>query len=39
LKKIIRNCPDPLELADAGHFVQEWGAAVAKAALSRFGMA
>jgi pimeloyl-ACP methyl ester carboxylesterase len=39
LKKIIRNCPEPLELADAGHFVQEWGAAVAKAALSRFGMA
>lgn len=33
LRKQIRNCPPPLELADAGHFVQEWGAQVAARAL------
>lgn len=36
LHKQIKNCPAPLELADAGHFVQEWGERVAEAALSRF---
>jgi len=30
----IRGCPPPLELAEAGHFVQEWGEPVARAALS-----
>lgn len=39
LKKFIRNCPDPMEIAEAGHFVQEWGEPVAKAALQRFGIA
>ena len=34
LHKHIRGCPPPLELADAGHFVQEWGEPVAQAALS-----
>lgn len=24
LHKVIRNCPPPIELPDAGHFVQEW---------------
>ncbi len=33
LHGIIRNCPPPLELADAGHFVQEWGESVAAEAL------
>ena len=36
LRKQIRNCPPPLELADAGHFVQEWGAEVATRALESF---
>jgi pimeloyl-ACP methyl ester carboxylesterase len=39
LKKIIRNCPAPMEVAEAGHFVQEWGAPIAKAALAKFGLA
>lgn len=39
LKKFIRNCPAPMEVADAGHFVQEWGAPVAEAALKKFGIA
>ena len=36
LHKRIRNCPPPLELAEAGHFVQEWGEPVARAALASF---
>lgn len=36
LRKFIRNCPEPMEVADAGHFVQEWGAPIAKAALAQF---
>ena len=33
MRDLIRGCPDPLESQDAGHFVQEFGAHVAKAAL------
>jgi len=36
LRKIIRGCPPPLELPEAGHFVQEWGERVATEALGRF---
>ncbi len=35
----IRSCPPPLEMAEAGHFVQEWGGPVATAALKSFGLA
>lgn len=38
LRKLIRNCPEPLEVAEAGHFVQEWGEPIAKAALEKFGI-
>ena len=38
LRKFIRGCPEPMEVADAGHFVQEWGTDIAKAALARFGL-
>jgi haloalkane dehalogenase len=34
LAKLIKNCPEPLELPDAGHFVQEWGERVATEALA-----
>ena len=37
LAKTIRGCPPPLELPQAGHFVQEHGEAVAEAALAAFG--
>ncbi len=37
LHKLIRNCPPALELAGAGHFVQEQGEPVARAALAVFG--
>ncbi len=36
LRATIRNCPPPLELPDAGHFVQEWGEDIARAALAHF---
>ena len=29
----IRNCPPPLEIAEGGHFLQEWGKDVAQAAV------
>ena len=39
LKKFIKGCPAPMEVAEAGHFVQEWGAPIAKAALAQFKLA
>lgn len=39
LRQLIKNCPEPLEVAEAGHFVQEHGEAVARAALEAFGLA
>ena len=39
LHKLIRGCPPPMEVQDGGHFVQEWGAPVAQAALKHFGLA
>jgi hypothetical protein len=38
LRSVIRGCPPALELPEAGHFVQEWGEPVAKAALAAFGI-
>ena len=37
MQALIKGCPDPLLLEDAGHFVQESGDVVAKAALEAFG--
>jgi len=39
LHKHIRNCAEPWIHAAAGHFVQEWGAEVANAALAHWGAA
>ena len=36
LHKDIKNCPEPYELAEAGHFTQEWGEDIAKKALVTF---
>ena len=36
LQKMIKGCPEPMRVADAGHFVQEYGAEIAKAALEHF---
>lgn len=39
LARTIRGCPPPLEVTEAGHFVQEWGEPVAQAALRHLGLA
>jgi len=39
LHRNIRGCPPPLEVPEAGHFVQEWGGPIAQAALREFGLA
>jgi pimeloyl-ACP methyl ester carboxylesterase len=36
LKSTIKNCPEAVALENVGHFVQEWGEDVAKAALQSF---
>jgi pimeloyl-ACP methyl ester carboxylesterase len=36
LARTIRNCPAPMEIAEGGHFLQEWGEPVAKQALASF---
>jgi pimeloyl-ACP methyl ester carboxylesterase len=36
LRRSLRNCPEPLVIPEAGHFVQEWGGPVAEAALRSF---
>jgi haloalkane dehalogenase len=33
LRQIIRGCPEPMLVPEGGHFVQEWGEPIAKAAL------
>jgi pimeloyl-ACP methyl ester carboxylesterase len=38
LQRVIRGCPAPMEIEQAGHFVQEWGAPVAAAALKHFAL-
>lgn len=37
LHTMIRDCPPPLELADAGHFTQEAGAIIVDHAMRSFG--
>jgi haloalkane dehalogenase len=36
LRTNIKGCPPPMIIPEAGHFVQEWGAPVATAALAYF---
>jgi tRNA(adenine34) deaminase len=36
LKRTIRNCPEPLQIAHGGHFVQEQGMEIAQQAVSYF---
>jgi haloalkane dehalogenase/tRNA(adenine34) deaminase len=38
LRRHIRGCPPPMEVADGGHFVQEHGEPIARAALAAFGL-
>jgi tRNA(adenine34) deaminase len=36
LRENIRGCPEPMAIEQAGHFVQEHGEAVARAAVGYF---
>jgi len=36
LRGMIPRCPEPMEIKDAGHFVQEWGESIAKKAVEDF---
>lgn len=38
LHATIRNCPEPMLIKDGGHFLQEWGEPIARAALRSFGL-
>jgi tRNA(adenine34) deaminase len=38
LAALIRGCPEPLLLPEAGHFVPEHGAGLAREACARFGL-
>lgn len=38
LRTAIRGCPQPLQIVDGGHFVQEKGTTIARAALTAFGL-
>jgi haloalkane dehalogenase len=37
LAGLIKGCPEPMEISEGGHFVQEWGNEIAPAALRHFG--
>lgn len=37
LRAQINGCPEPMMVPDGGHFVQEWGAPIARAALQAWG--
>ncbi len=39
LHRVIRHCPPPIEVAEGGHFLQEWGEPIAAAALEQFRLA
>jgi len=37
LRDGIKGCPEPMMIEGGGHFVQEWGEPIARAALEHFG--
>ena len=38
MRQLIRGCPAPLEIEEAGHFVQEHGGVIAERAVEAFGI-
>ena len=38
MREMISGCPEPMELEQAGHFVQEHGEEIARRALEHFGL-
>ena len=39
LRGVIKGCPEAMDVPEGGHFVQEYGEPIARAALERFGLA
>lgn len=39
LRRVIRGCPEPMLVPGGGHFLQEWGEPIARAALASFAEA
>lgn len=39
LARVIRGCPEPMVIEGGGHFLQEWGEPIARAALKSFDAA
>jgi pimeloyl-ACP methyl ester carboxylesterase len=39
IHRSIRGCPEPMVIDEGGHFLQEWGEPIARAALASWGMA
>lgn len=39
LRSVIKGCPEAMDVPEAGHFVQEYGEPIARAALEHFGIA
>lgn len=37
MREVIRGCPEPMVIEEGGHFLQEWGEPIARAALEAFG--
>jgi len=37
LRRVLRGCPEPMVLEQAGHFVPEQGEQIAQAAVGYFG--
>ena len=38
LRTNIKGCPNPMQIVDGGHFVQEWGEKIAQTALAHWGL-
>lgn len=38
MRRLIRGCPEPFEIAEAGHFVPEYGDVIAPRVLAAFGL-
>ncbi|MEM9176840.1 MAG: haloalkane dehalogenase [Myxococcota bacterium] len=38
LRGMIKGCPEAMDVPEAGHFVQEYGGPIARAALAHFGL-
>jgi len=38
VRSFIKGCPEPMKVEEGGHFVQEFGEPIARAAIAHFGL-